>query len=98
MRTLSSTLLISAVALSLAACASVPSQTELTSGIDAAQLAQGASKTRLPSDPVCVDFYANVENFQQQAKSPSATKSFFTRLGANAVSYTHLTLPTIYSV
>ncbi len=86
MRPITSTLIISAAALSLASCASVPSQTDLTSGISAAQIAQGSSKTRLPSDPVCADFYANVNAFKRKANSPSTTKRFFTSLGLNVAS------------
>jgi len=83
MRSLTSTFILSAAALSLAACASVPSQTELTEGINAQQIAQYSGKTRQATDPVCLDFYDNVEAFQKQAQSNSGTKSFFSRLGAN---------------
>ena len=86
MRRTTSTLVISALALTLASCASVPSQNDLMAGIDKTQLAPGTAKTRTPGDPVCVDFYSNVAEFRRKAQSPSSTSKFFKSLGANVAS------------
>jgi len=76
-------LLTSAVALSLSACASVPSQTQLMSGIDKTQLTQTAAKTRSATDPVCVDFYNNVVEYQKKAQASKGSQNFLARLGLN---------------
>ena len=86
MRPLTSTLLITAFTLSLASCSTVPRQDDLISGIDKTQLAQNASKARLPTDPVCVDFYSNVTEFQKQAQSNRSTRNFFSSIGLNVAS------------
>jgi len=87
MRPLISALSLSALVLTLASCASVPSQDKLLAGIDQTQFAQGATKTaRAATDPVCVDFYANVTDFEKRAQSNQGTKNFFSRLGADVAS------------
>lgn len=86
MRRFVSTLLVSGLSLTLASCASVPSQDQLTSGIDKTQLAQTATTKRSPTDPICIDFYKNVTAFQQQAQSSGGTKRFLTSLGLGVVS------------
>jgi len=81
MRSLTSLLFMSAAALSLAACASVPSEDKLLTGISPTQLAQGAAKAKSPSDPTCVEFYNNVSTFQRKAQSSQRTKNVFSRIG-----------------
>ena len=83
---LTSPLLAVTLALSLTACASVPSQDQLVSGIDKTQLAQGMIAKRVPTDPVCVEFYNNVNEFQKSAQSSQGTKSFISRLGLSIAS------------
>ena len=87
MRPLISALSLSALVLTLASCASVPSQDKLLTGIDQTQFAQGATKTaRAATDPVCVDFYANVADFEKNAQSNKGMKNFFSTLGLNVAS------------
>jgi len=86
MRSITTTFILSACVLSLAACASVPSQNDLIAGIDQSKLTQGASKTLSTTDPTCVDFYKNVAEFHKKAQSGSSTKNFFTSLGVNVAS------------
>ena len=81
-----STLLVSGLTLTLASCASVPSQDQLVSGIDQTKIAQGVATKRDPSDPVCVDFYNNVVEFQKQAQSSRGSKNFLSSLGLNIAS------------
>jgi hypothetical protein len=86
MRRFVSTMLISGLTLALASCASVPSQDQLTAGIDKTQLAQTTTTKRSAADPVCVDFYNNVGAFQQKAQSTGGTKRFLTSLGLGIAS------------
>jgi len=75
MRRIVSTLLVSSLALTLASCASVPSQDQLVSGIDQTKLAQTTTTKRLASDPVCTDFYSNIAEFQKSAQAAGAVAS-----------------------
>lgn len=79
-------LLISGLSLSLAACSSVPSQDRLVTGIDKTQLTQGTTSKRAASDPVCVEFYSNVEEYEKEAADSKNKRSFFNRLGLNVAS------------
>jgi len=81
MRRLTSTLIASTLVLTLTACASVPSDDQLFSGIDKTQIAQAPVAQRLETDPVCVDFYKNVTRYQQTAKPASGGQNFLTYLG-----------------
>jgi len=81
---LTSTLLLSTLALSLASCASVPQPDQLLTGIDTTKMAQGAAVTkRAPTDPVCADFYNNVNEFQKQAQKNKGGQNFLASLGLN---------------
>lgn len=86
MRRIVSTLLVSSLALTLASCASVPSQDQLVSGIDQTKLAQTTTTKRLASDPVCTDFYSNIAEFQKSAQSNTGTKNFLSSLGLSVAS------------
>lgn len=79
-------LLVTGLSLSLASCSSVPSQDRLVSGIDKTQLSQSTTTKRAVSDPVCVDFYTNVAEYQKEAQSNQGKRSFFNQLGMNVVS------------
>ena len=86
MTRLFSTLILSSAVLALASCASVPSSDQLVAGIDQTKIAQAGTAKRVPTDPVCADFYKNVGEFQQKAQSSQGTKNFFSRLGLNVAS------------
>lgn len=78
------TVLLLASSFALASCASVPTQTQLTAGINQNQLAQGAMVNREPTDPVCVEFYDNVDAFHRTAKKgPSGFESFLSVVGVS---------------
>lgn len=82
-------LLISALSFTLVACASVPQQDQLLTGIDQTALTTGnqaAPVQRAASDAVCVDFYENVNSFYAQAKKSQGGKNFLGSLGLNVAS------------
>lgn len=85
MRTLSSSLLISFFTLSLVSCASVPQQDQLMAGIDSSKISQGTATKRTPTDPVCVNFYNNVNEFQKQAQKSKSGNNFMSSLGLNVL-------------
>lgn len=85
MRTLQSSLLVSLLTLSLVSCASVPQQGQLMAGIDASKISQGSATKLTPSDPTCVNFYNNVNEFQRQAQKSQGSKNFVSSLGLNVL-------------
>ncbi len=86
MRRFVSTLLVSGLSLSLAACSSVPSQDRLVSGIDKTQLTQNTKTQRTLADPVCVDFYANIDEYKKEALASQGKRNFFNSLGLSVAS------------
>lgn len=85
MRTLQSSLLVSLFTLSLVSCASVPQQGQLMTGIDASKISQGTVTQLSPTDPTCVNFYNNVNEFQKQAQKSQGGKNFMSALGLNVL-------------
>lgn len=85
MRTLHSSLLVSLFTLSLVSCASVPQQSELMTGIDSSKISQGVVTKRTTTDPVCVNFYNNVNEFQKQAQKSQNGNNFMSSLGLNVL-------------
>lgn len=85
MRTLQSSLLVSLFTLSLVSCASVPQQDQLMAGIDSSKISQGAVTKLTATDPVCVSFYNNVNEFQRQAQKSQGGKNFMSSLGLNVL-------------
>lgn len=88
MRLQTSAIILSTLSLSLASCASVPRQDQLLTGIDATTLAadaQGETVALQASNPVCVDFYDNVNTFQAEAQKSQGGKNFMSSLGLNVV-------------
>lgn len=85
MRSLQSSLLVSLFTLSLVSCASVPQQSQLLSGIDASKISQGTVTQLASTDPTCVNFYNNVNQFQQQAQKSQGSKNFMSALGLNVL-------------
>jgi len=85
MRLISSTLLVSTLAFTLASCASVPRQDQLLTGIDATKLAQSPATKLSPTDATCVDFYNNVTEFHNQAQKSKGSQNFLTSLGLNVM-------------
>jgi len=86
MRFSTSTLIISALTLMLASCASVPQQDNLLAGIDTSKLsAQAPTTKRATSDPVCTEFYNNVNTFEKQAQKAKGGKNFLASMGLNVV-------------
>ena len=82
-------LLLLALSLTLAACASVPQQDQLLTGIDQTALAadpQAAPVKRAAIDAVCVDFYENVNNFYAQAQKSQGGKNFLGSVGLSVAS------------
>lgn len=86
MRRAFSTLIVPLAALSLASCASVPADGELTAGIAPAQMVEGDVKRRLETDPVCGQFYDNVANFDKTAKKPSRFEHLMGVVGVRVAS------------
>lgn len=86
MRRLFIPMLVSGLSLSLASCASLPSDEQLVSGIDKTQLAQMTATKRTISDPVCVDFYNNINEYQNQVQASKGRRNFINRLGLNVAS------------
>lgn len=81
-----SLVLLSALSLSLASCASVPQQDQLLTGIDQTAFSANAKTApvqRTASDAVCVEFYENVNNFYAQAQKSQGGKNFFSAIGLN---------------
>lgn len=82
-------LLLSTLSLTLAACASMPQQDQLLANIDPSALQtapQAAPIKRATTDPVCVEFYENVNRFYAQAQKSPGEKSFLGAVGINVVS------------
>ena len=79
---LKTSLIVPLLFVSLSACSSVPKSSTLTTGIDKTQLAQNASGTlRSQSDPICIQFYDNVETYIAAANKPNSGGKFLTSLG-----------------
>lgn len=85
MRLKTSTLLVSVLALSLASCASVPSQNQLMAGIDSSKITQGSATKLASTDATCVNFYNNVNEFQKQAAKAKGGQNFMASLGLNVL-------------
>ncbi len=85
MRISTSTVLVSLFSLTLASCASVPQQDQLMAGIDTSKLSQGPVTKLAVSDPVCVNFYNNVTDFQKQAAKSKGGQNFLASMGINVL-------------
>lgn len=70
----------------LSGCSSVPKSSTLMTGIDTTQLSKPAPNTlRSPTDPVCLDFYANVKTYLAAANKPNKGRNFLTSLGVGVI-------------
>ena len=71
---------------SLCACSSVPKSSTLMTGIDKTQLTQTtAGALRAPTDPVCVNFYDNVQTYVAAANKPNPGRNLLTSLGVGVL-------------
>lgn len=89
MRNLPAVILVSLFTLSLVSCASVPKQDQLMAGIDSSKIspvtAKGTVTQRATTDPVCVSFYDNVNEFEKQAQKSKKGNQFMSSLGLNVL-------------
>jgi len=85
MRLNTSTILISGLTVTLASCASVPSQNQLMAGIDASKISPTGASKLAATDQTCVNFYNNVTNFQKQAQKAKGGQNFLASLGLNVI-------------
>lgn len=71
---------------SLSACTTVPKTSTLTSGIDMAQISKPVPGTmRAETDPVCIQFYQNVNSYVAAANKQKKSGNFLTSLGLGIV-------------
>jgi len=78
------TLMSSALLLSLAACSTVPNSSTLMTGIDASQLGK-TTALRSAADPICVSFYKNAQTYLTAASKPNPGANFLTSLGVGVL-------------
>jgi len=78
-----STPILSLAIMSLSACTTLPSSTALTKGIDPAVIskAQSATAMRAHTDPVCENFYKNVQTYTAKASQPNQGTNFLAAIG-----------------
>lgn len=81
-------IILPALALTLAACASTPKTDLLTKGLDqsAMQSVSPVNGLRAASDPVCVQFYTNAQNYIQAANTPSQGSRLLANVGVSVLS------------
>ena len=83
---LKTSLVCSLAIVTLSACSSVPKSSTLLTGIDTTQLEKPAADTlRSETDPVCVNFYENVQTYIAAANKPNSGGNFLTSLGIGIV-------------
>ena len=83
---LKTSLITSLAFVALSACSSVPKSSTLMTGIDTTQLAKPTPNSlRSPTDPVCVNFYKNVQTYVTAANQPNHGRNFLTSLGVGVI-------------
>ena len=83
---LKTSLMTSLACVALCACSSVPKNSTLMTGIDTTQLSKPTPNSlRSPTDPVCVNFYKNVQTYATAANKPNHGRNFLTSLGVGVI-------------
>jgi len=84
--TFKTTIVSALILVSVSACSTMPKSSTLMAGIDETQLSQIAPNTlRGASDPVCVNFYKNAQQFIAEANKPNPGRNFLTNLGVSVL-------------
>jgi len=84
--TLKTTAIFTVAMITLSACVTTPKSSMLLTGINKTHLDQAAAApSRTASDPVCITFYKNVQQYLAKANKPKRGEKFLTNLGVSVL-------------